>query len=61
MSFVIDGKGKDTAKNAEEGTIPLIIAKKNNNGVGKLIKNPRKVFSGNKLAVVSQGDGGSGM
>lgn len=39
--------------------IPLIIAKKDNNGIGGLILNPKKIFS-NKFCIIAGGDGGGG-
>jgi hypothetical protein len=45
---------------SDNGTIPLIIAKKNNNGIGGKISTTN-IISANKISVVCQGDGGSGM
>ncbi|ATP59517.1 HsdM family class I SAM-dependent methyltransferase [Mesomycoplasma dispar] len=39
--------------------IPLIIAKKDNNGVGGLIENPTKTWK-DKIVIISGGDGGGG-
>ncbi len=38
---------------------PLIVAKKDNNGVGGIIKNPDKIYE-NKFCIISGGDGGGG-
>ena len=53
--------GKDESNFNEEGDIPLIIAKKDENGVGFRIKNGKKLFSANKIVMVKTGDGGAGL
>lgn len=45
---------------SKRGSVPLIVAKNNNNGVGKYITPTHKTFPKDCLAVVAQGDGGSG-
>jgi len=56
-----DISGKELTSKTEKGNIPLIIAKQNNNGVGKFIKNGNKLYSGNKIVLVKTGDGGAGL
>ena len=53
--------GKDESNFNENGDIPLIIAKKDENGVGFKIKNGKKLFSANKIVMVKTGDGGAGL
>ncbi len=60
--FTIEGKGKDSIdKDGNESYMPCVNAKKNNNGIGGYVDNPKKVFQGKKITVVTQGDGGAGM
>ncbi len=60
--FTIEGKGKDSIdKNGNESYMPCVNAKKNNNGIGGYVDNPKKIFDGKKITVVTQGDGGAGM
>jgi len=55
--FTIE-KGKESATESdyEVGDIPLITVRKDNNGVGFNIKNPKKVFK-NSFTIVGLGDG----
>lgn len=57
------GKEKSDENNPtnKNGTIPLIIASSNYNGVGYYIKEAKKLFSKNTISLVTQGDGASGI
>ncbi|MGL5590696.1 MAG: N-6 DNA methylase [Metamycoplasmataceae bacterium] len=60
--FLLESKGKDSLdKNNPESRIPCINAKKDNNGIGGFLDNPKKIFEGGKITIVAQGDGGAGM
>ena len=57
-------KGKDKSidrkiENKYKSGIPLIIAKKDNNGIGGLLENPKKIYK-DKICIISGGDGGGG-
>ena len=56
-----DMSGKDSSNFNEYGCIPLVIAKKDNNGVGLYIKNGKRLFNGNKITLIKTGDGGAGL
>lgn len=58
--FEYIGKGNEKTATSKRGDIPLIVAKNNNNGIGKYITPISKIFPAKCLTVVSQGDGGSG-
>lgn len=57
------GKEKSINRQLEDkysaGTIPLIIAKKDNNGVGGMINHPLKIYN-DKICIIAGGDGGGG-
>lgn len=56
------GKTKSPNKKLENkylGKYPVIVAKKDNNGIGGMINNPAKIYN-DKLCIVSGGDGGGG-
>ncbi|MGL5591133.1 MAG: N-6 DNA methylase [Mycoplasmoidaceae bacterium] len=60
--FSYEDKGKDKInKKINDSKTPCVNAKKDNNGIGGYVNEPNKIFSRNKLTVVSQGDGGAGM
>ncbi len=48
-----------TLENKYENGVPLVVAKKDNNGIGGLKQNPNKTYS-DKICIVSGGDGGGG-
>lgn len=59
-----EGKGKDKSidrklEDKYSGRTPLIIAKKDNNGIGGKINNPVKVYK-DKICIITGGDGGGG-
>ena len=56
------GKTKSPDRKQENkylGKYPVIVAKKDNNGIGGMVDNPAKVYS-DKFCIVSGGDGGGG-
>lgn len=56
------GKMKSPDRNIENkfmGQIPIIVAKKDNNGVGGAVDNPSKIYS-DKFCIISGGNGGGG-
>lgn len=58
-----NGKDASDENNPENkgGSIPLVIASSNHNGIGYYIKNSKKIFSSNSITLVNQGDGASGI
>lgn len=57
-------KGKTKSPNRKQenkylGKYPVIVAKKDNNGIGGMIDNPEKIYD-DKFCIVSGGDGGGG-
>lgn len=56
------GSGKELTNTEDnEGIYPLVVAKKDNNGVGKHISNGKLKFNGNKIVMIKTGDGGAGL
>ena len=56
------GKTKSPDKKQENkylGKYPVIVAKKDNNGIGGMVDNPNKIYN-DKFCIVSGGDGGGG-
>lgn len=57
------GKNKSIDRKIEDkfdlSGYPLIVAKKDNNGVGGMIKNPDKIYE-DKFCIIAGGDGGGG-
>ena len=58
-----NGKDVSDENNPENkgGSIPLIIASSNHNGVGYYIRESNKIFSKECISLVNQGDGASGI
>lgn len=62
LSAIEKGKAKSPNRKLENkylGKTPIIVAKKDNNGIGGMIDNPPKIYK-DKFCIVAGGDGGGG-